>query len=161
MPNGGRKVGERMSQTNLPDPDGAVPNPESNRPWTKDVVIYDGECRFCRGQVERLVRFDSQGKLTFISLHDARLRKRYPDLSHDELMSQMYVVTPEGKKYGGAAAVRYLSRQLPRLYWLMPIMHIPFSLPLWQWAYKQVAKRRYKLAGKVCDGDTCSIHFKN
>lgn len=150
-----------MAEIRLPDPDGDYPDPESLRPWTKDVVIYDGECRFCRGQVERLVKFDSQGKLAFISLHDQRLHQRFPELSHDELMQQMYVVTPEGNKYGGAAAVRYLTRRLPRLYWLMPIMHVPFSLPLWQWGYKQVAKRRYKLAGKVCDGDTCSIHFKN
>lgn len=145
----------------LPDPDGEKPDLEIQNRWTKDVVIYDGECRFCRGQVERLVKFDPQGQLTFISLHDPRLSKRYPELSHDDLMRQMYVITPEGTKFGGAAAVRYLSRRLPRLYWLMPIMHIPFSLPLWQWAYHQVAKRRYKLAGKVCEGDTCSIHFKN
>lgn len=150
-----------MSTVQLPDPDGDRPDPESSHPWTKDVVIYDGECRFCRGQVERLKGFDSQGKLTFISLHDPRLRQRYPELSHDELMQQMYVVTTEGKKFGGAAAIRYLSRRLPRLYWLMPLLHIPFTLPLWQWGYRQVAKRRYKLAGKVCDGDTCSIHFKN
>jgi predicted DCC family thiol-disulfide oxidoreductase YuxK len=32
--------------------------PMSIHPWTKDVVIYDGECRFCRGQVERLKQFD-------------------------------------------------------------------------------------------------------
>lgn len=145
----------------LPDPDGEKPDLEIQNRWTRDVVIYDGECRFCRGQVERLAKFDPQGKLTFISLHDPRLSKRYPELSYDELMRQMYVITPEGTKFGGAAAVRYLSRRLPRLYWLMPIMHIPFSLPLWQWAYHQVAKRRYKLAGKVCEGDTCSIHFKN
>lgn len=150
-----------MLHTQLPDPDGDALDSEALRPWSKDVVIYDGECRFCRGQVERLKRFDSGGKLTFISLHDSRLRKRYPDLSHDELMRQMYVVTPEGKKFGGAAAVRYLTRKLPSLYWLMPLMHIPFTLPVWQWGYNQVAKRRYKLAGKVCDGDTCSIHFKN
>lgn len=150
-----------MLQSKLPDPDGDSLDPDALRPWTKDVVIYDGECRFCRGQVERLKQLDPGNKLTFISLHDSRLCKRVPDLTHDQLMQQMYVVTPTGKKFGGAAAVRYLSTRLPRLYWLMPILHIPFTLPLWQWGYKQIAKRRYKLAGKVCDGDTCSVHFKN
>jgi predicted DCC family thiol-disulfide oxidoreductase YuxK len=40
-------------------------------------------------------------------------------------------------------------------------MHIPFSLPLWQWCYRQVAKRRYRIAGKdACDGDSCKVHYK-
>jgi predicted DCC family thiol-disulfide oxidoreductase YuxK len=78
-------------------------------------------------------------------------------------MEQMYVVDRHGRRRGGAAAFRYLTRRLPRLWLLAPIMHIPFSLPLWQWGYRQVAKRRYKIAGKNdggCDGDACAVHFK-
>jgi hypothetical protein len=45
---------------------------------------------------------------------------------------------------------------------LAPLMHIPFSLPLWQWMYRQVAKRRYLLMGKTqtCDSDACAVHLK-
>jgi len=145
----------------LPDPDGEQGDLQSQHPWTSDVVIYDGECNFCRGQVERLRRWDSGGKLAYISLHDPRVSMRFPGLTREALMEQMYVVTPAGRQYGGAAAVRYLTTKLPRLYWLMPLMHIPLTLPLWQWGYRQVAKRRYRLAGRVCESDKCSIHFKN
>ncbi|MGC4003208.1 MAG: hypothetical protein QM811_08770 [Pirellulales bacterium] len=43
---------------------------------------------------------------------------------------------------------------------LAPLLHIPFSLPLWQWGYDQVAKRRYRW-GKVddCADGACAIHF--
>jgi predicted DCC family thiol-disulfide oxidoreductase YuxK len=149
-----------MVHVTLPDPDGPNALTENKLRWTKDVVIYDGDCRFCSSQVERLQRYDSEGKLAFISLHDPRIQERFPELTYEDMMRQMYVVAPDGRKYGGAAAVRYLSRRLPKLYWLMPIMHIPFSLPVWQWLYGQVAKRRYKLAGKTCDGDSCAVHFK-
>lgn len=128
-----------------------------------DVVIYDGDCRFCTGQVQNLYRV-SGNRIAFISLHDPLVKERYPDLTHEQLMEQLYLVDGKGNRYGGAAAFRYLSRKLPLLFVLAPLMHIPFSLPLWQWCYRQVAKRRYLLMGKhsddACDSDACSIHFK-
>lgn len=139
-------------QLDLADPD--------DRP-NSVVVIFDGECRFCQKQVRRLKAFDSGNRLSFISLHDPRVHERYPELTHDQLMDQMYAITADGSRYGGAGAVRYLSRHLPRLWWLAPVMHIPFSLPLWQWLYNRVAIRRYKLSekmGDACD-DACSIHL--
>src|SRR4051812_21815292 len=73
------------------------------------VVIYDGHCKFCTGQVQRLARWDRTGKrMAFISLHDPEVARRWPDLTHEMLMEQMYVVDPQGKRYAGAAAFRYL-----------------------------------------------------
>lgn len=128
-----------------------------------DVVIYDGDCRFCTQGAQSLARWDKGKRLAFISLHDPQVSQRWPDLTHEMLMEQMYVVDRHGRRHGGAAAFRYLTRRLPRLWLLAPVMHIPFSLPLWQWGYRQVAKRRYKIAGKNgggCDGDACAVHFK-
>ena len=131
-----------------------------------DLVIYDGDCRFCTGQVQNLARWDGKGRLAFISLHDPEVARRFPDLTREQMMEQMYVVDQQGQKYGGAAAFRYLTTRLPRLYLLAPIMHLPFTLPLWQWGYRQVAKHRYLLMGKTgssenaCEGDACKVHFK-
>lgn len=120
-----------------------------------DIVIYDGNCNFCRAQVRRLAWFGGD-RLTFVSLHDERVASRFPELSHEELMQQMFVVTPSGEQYGGANAVRYLSRRLPKLWFLAPLMHIPFSLPLWQYLYQLIARSRYQIAGS-CDSDSCKI----
>lgn len=128
-----------------------------------DVVIYDGNCKFCQGQIARIARWDSTGRrLAFISLHDPEVARRWPDLTHDMLMDQMYIVDRQGRRHGGAASFRYLSRRLPRLWPLAPLLHLPFTLPLWQWAYRQVARRRYKIAGKMdaCETDACSIHLR-
>jgi predicted DCC family thiol-disulfide oxidoreductase YuxK len=126
-----------------------------------DVVIYDGHCRFCRGQVERLARWDRSGRLAFLSLHESEVALRYPNLTHDQLMDQMYVVTRHNRCFGGAAAFRYLTRRLPRLWPLVPLVHIPFSLPLWQWMYRQLAKRRYWF-GKTdpCEDGACKLHVR-
>lgn len=136
----------------LPDPD-ALPS--------GDVVIFDGECNFCRSQVSKLHRLDWGGRrLSFISLHDPRVAERYPDLTHDQMMEQMYVIDAEGNQHGGGDAVRYLSRRLPLLWIAAPILHLPGTARLWRWLYGQVAKRRYKLAGKSCENDVCSVHLK-
>lgn len=138
-----------------------LPSPDE-RPEA-DVVIYDGHCRFCTGQVRRLHRWDRRQRLAFVSLHAPLVAERWPDLTHDMLMDQMYVVDRRGRRHAGAAAFRYLTTVLPRLYLLAPLLHIPGTLPLWQWGYRQVAKRRYALAGKSqggCDDEGCKIHFR-
>ncbi|QDV14112.1 hypothetical protein CA51_40060 [Rosistilla oblonga] len=126
-----------------------------------DVVIFDGQCNFCRGGVERLNWLDRRNRLAFISLHDERVAERYPDLSHDDLMQEMFVVDGQGKRHGGSDAVRYLSRQLALLWPIMPVLHLPGSAGVWRWMYKQVAKRRYRLAGKNCDSGSCKIHLNS
>jgi predicted DCC family thiol-disulfide oxidoreductase YuxK len=123
-----------------------------------DVVIYDGECQFCQKQVARLHAWDGRGRLAFLSLHDPLTRQYCPNLSHEQLLEQMYVVDPQGRQYGGAAAFRYLSLRLPRLWPLAPLMYIPFSLPVWQWLYRQVAVRRYRWNKTECENGTCRIH---
>lgn len=137
--------------TSLPDP--------SERPQA-DVVIWDGQCSFCLKQVQRLRRFDVLGQLAYLSLHDVRVGERYPDLSHAAMMDQMWVVTGDGRKFGGADAGRYLSRKLPGLWWLAPLLHIPASMPVWRWMYGKIAERRYRLSSMTCDEEeSCRIHL--
>jgi len=126
------------------------------------VVIYDGQCRFCLAGVRQLARWDWLRKLTFVSLHDAEVSKRWPQLTHSQLMEQMYVVSPQGQCMGGAGGFRYLTRHIPVLWPLAPWMHVPGTLGMWQRLYLIVAKARYRLAGRVgepCDGGTCAVHL--
>jgi predicted DCC family thiol-disulfide oxidoreductase YuxK len=122
------------------------------------VVIYDGECKFCIRQIAHLRRFDRAGKLRYISLHDPQVAIGYPDLSYDQLMDQMWVIDPQGGRHGGAYALRYLSRALPLLWPLVPMMHLPGMMPLWCWIYRQIAQRRYRIAGRHCEGASCALH---
>lgn len=141
-----------LRQSELPDPDSLN---------ASDVVIYDGQCNFCRAQVSNLRRLDCCGnRLSFLSLHDTRVAERYPDLRHEDLMEQMYVIDPHDRRHGGADAVRYLSRRLPLLWPLAPLLHLPGTARLWRWMYRQIASRRYRLAGRSCEGDSCSVHLK-
>ena len=131
----------------------------------RDVVIFDGDCNFCLSQVRKLKWADGRSnRLSYVSLHDPFVSEQYPDLQHDDLMEEMYLVDTSGNRYGGAKAFRYLSRRIPLLWILAPILHIPFSLPLWKLMYRFIAKHRYKLAGKnsaeQCEGGTCEVHLR-
>jgi predicted DCC family thiol-disulfide oxidoreductase YuxK len=70
------------------------------------------------------------------------------------------VVDRQGRRHHGAGAIRYLTRRLRRLWWLAPLLHIPFSLPLWQWLYGWVARHRYWFGGRnePCEDGTCAVH---
>lgn len=127
----------------------------STRP-THDTVLFDGQCRFCRGQVALLRRLDLGRRLEFLSLHDPRVAEDFPEIPPEQLQQQMFVVDRQGQARGGAVAVRYLSRRLPLLWPLALLLHIPGSLPLWQAAYAFVAKRRMLLAGR-CDDGSCPL----
>ncbi|MGE0606945.1 MAG: thiol-disulfide oxidoreductase DCC family protein [Pirellulales bacterium] len=135
-----------------------LPTP-AERP-AADIVIYDGHCRFCTDGVRRLARWDTRGRLAYLSLHDPEVGQRWPELTHDQLMAEMFVVDGQGRKHAGAAAFRYLTTRLPRLYVLAPLLHIPFMLPVYQWCYQQIARRRYRW-GKIedCNDGTCAVHF--
>ena len=132
----------------------------SDRPGAS-VIIYDGHCRVCSSQIARLARWDTQGKLAFLSLHDSEVYRAYPDLTHDGLMEEMVVVDPQGTRHRGAAAFRYLSRVVPRLWPLSLLMHLPGTLPLWQWTYRRLARWRYLLGRQDdCADGACEIHFR-
>ena len=131
-----------------------------------DVVIFDGNCGFCREQVRRLDRWDSGHRLAYLSVHDPLTHERYPELTFEQLMDQMYVIDGRGRARGGADAVRYLTRRLPSLWWAAPILHFPFMMPVWRWAYRQIAKRRYEISKRMggaakCDRGSCELHFKS
>jgi predicted DCC family thiol-disulfide oxidoreductase YuxK len=122
----------------------------------RDTVIFDGHCRFCRGQIAILRRCDLAGRLDFVSLHDPIVARDYPELAPEKLHAQMFVVDCGGHARGGAEAVRYLSRTLPLLWPLAVPLHVPGSMPLWEAIYRFVARNRYRIAG-TCDEGTCRL----
>ena len=118
----------------------------------RDTVLYDGQCRFCRGQIAILRRLDVGGRLQFTSLHDPSVAVDFPEISRAELLEEMVVVDRRGRAWRGAGAVRYLSRSLVPLWPLALPLHVPGSMPLWQWLYRLVARNRYRIAGACTDG---------
>ena len=134
-----------------------LPTP-AERPES-DVVIYDGHCRICTAQVRKLPWWDCQKRLSYLSLHDPEVARRWPDLPFDRMMQEMVIVDQGGGRHWGPEAIRYLSRRLRRLWWASPFLHFPGSMLIWRPTYRWIARNRYRLSGgPVCDEGTCSLH---
>ncbi len=133
---------------------------EKNDASERDVVIFDGHCRICTAGIKKIQWLDWLSKCRYVSLHDAEISEKYPDLTYDMLMDEMYVVNEKGLRLGGAAAFRYLSWRIPLMWPIAPILSIPGTMGLWSSLYKLVAKNRYRF-GRIqdCDGGTCHLHF--
>lgn len=135
--------------------DAAIPVATRSHP-ARDTVLYDGQCRFCRGQIAALRRLDLGGLLEFTSLHDPSVAREFPEIPPEQLREEMFVVDRRGRIWRGASAVRYLSRRLVALWPLSIPLHVPGTLPLWRGLYRLVARNRYRLAGR-CDDDSCRL----
>jgi predicted DCC family thiol-disulfide oxidoreductase YuxK len=122
-----------------------------------DVVIYDGHCRLCTAAVHRLARWDRRGRLEFLALDDPEIARRWPGLDRANLAEEMHVIDSHGRRYRGAAALRILSRRLPRLWLLAPLLHLPGTLPLWQGLYQWLAQRRYLFGRCSHDSESCRL----
>jgi predicted DCC family thiol-disulfide oxidoreductase YuxK len=134
--------------TVLPSAEKPLPTP-AERPHA-DVVIFDGDCRICTAQVRKLPWWDCQRRLSYLSLHDPEVARRWPDLSHDRLMQEMVIIDRDGNRHWGAEAIRYLSRRLRRLWWAAPILHFPGSMLLWRPRYRWIARNRYRVRAGSC-----------
>lgn len=134
----------------------SLPTP-ADRP-DADVVVYDGQCGICTAQVRKLPWWDCQQKLAYLSLHDPEVARRWPDLSQERLLQEMAIVGRDGHLYWGPEAVRYLTRRLRRMWPAMLLTYFPGSMLLWRPLYRWVARNRYRLSAKSCEGGTCSLH---
>jgi predicted DCC family thiol-disulfide oxidoreductase YuxK len=133
----------------------ATPLVTRTRP-SRDTVLYDGRCRFCRGQIALLRRLDLRGLLEFTSLHEPSVAREFPEIPPEALRAEMFVVGRDGRTWQGAAAVRYLSRRLVMLWPLAVPLHVPGSMPLWRSLYALVARNRHRIAG-TCDDGGCRL----
>jgi predicted DCC family thiol-disulfide oxidoreductase YuxK len=123
----------------------------------KMIVIYDGHCRICAGQMRTLARLDLSARLTFLSLHDPRVRDRCPDLTFDQLMARMYVIAPDGARHAGSEAVRRICARLPILWPLGFLLALPGIRRLWDRMYPWIAKQRYRFGQTECEEGTCAL----
>ena len=77
------------------------------------LVLYDAECGFCRRSLSVLLRWDRHGNLRPVALQEPRADELLGDLSRDQRMASWHLVSPDGRRWSGGAAVVPLLRLLP------------------------------------------------
>jgi predicted DCC family thiol-disulfide oxidoreductase YuxK len=117
------------------------------------TLLYDGTCRFCTAQAERLRRL-GRGHVQVESAYAPGVRERFPMVPQEGVMGEIKLVEADGRVLGGAAAIARTLQLgggalglLAGLYRFWPVR------PLADAGYRVIARNRYRIKSR-CD-DNC------
>ena len=126
----------------------------------KGIVLYDGDCPFCRRSVAILKRLDWLGRLHYQSARDVEhLPPSHVPLDPKRLLDEMHVLTPDRRHaYAGYAAFRWIAWRLPLGAPVAPFLYVPGVPAVGNRVYRWVAKNRMNLV--PCTDGACPVHLK-
>src|SRR5437867_4344434 len=109
-------------------------------PPTKPLLIWDGECHFCKLWIERW-REITAGKVDYATYQE--VADRFPEIPRDEFRRAMAFIEPDGEAFLAAEAVyRSLGYRSSRKWLAWSYDHVPGFAAISETAYKFVARHR-------------------
>ena len=123
----------------------------------KHCVLYDGECPMCIFQMKALSWLDWRGALALVPLSDPRAQQIAPQLGREDLLEAIHCVTPEGRVYRGARAIRFVGMRLPLLVPVALVLWIPGVIVLAEIIYRWVSRHRLLFSRLFGCKDACAL----
>ena len=120
------------------------------------IIVYDGDCAFCKAQIKRIRRRDTQNLFEYLPRQTPGIEQRFPGLAEAELNSGMRLIDPAGHIFVGADAVYQFARKLHPWRWFAWLYRLPGFHCLAKIAYARVASRRRSL-GQACNDGKCPM----
>ncbi len=106
----------------------------------KPVLIYDGDCGFCRLWIARWSPLTEE---EVVYRPSQEVGENYPQISPEYFESSVYFVDPDGSFCSGAQAVFKALSYAPNGKWLLRAYEkVPGFAPISEWGYRQVAGNR-------------------
>jgi len=124
---------------------------------TQHIILYDGECPMCVFQMKVLSWLDWFGVLALVPLSDVRAQEAAPHLTREDLLEAIHCVTPQGRIYRGARAIRFVGLRLPLLVPVALFLWIPGVILLAEIVYQWVSRNRLVLSRVFGCKDACAI----
>ena len=120
-----------------------VPSPDDPRP----VLLFDGDCGFCRWSVAKVVAWDRHGRLRTVAIQSAEGQRLLTDLPEPLRLDSFHLAEPDGRVHSAGAAAAPLADLLPGG---RPLAFLMRRSPrLTERAYRAVAARRDRLGRKL------------
>ncbi len=104
-------------------------------------VFYDGECSVCTGLARRFGPALKGRGFALATLQTPWVRASL-GLRPDEPLTEIKVLTQEGRLIGGADAVAYLARRISWAWPLSVVAKLPLGMRILRRAYRWIAARR-------------------
>jgi predicted DCC family thiol-disulfide oxidoreductase YuxK len=143
-------------------------NPEQIVDWIEDkrkrnhqspcnILLYDGNCQFCLESLEKIKILDLFESLQYQDLHSVeQLESMHPSLNKHRAMSQLHLVEPNGKIYGGFDVFRKICFLMPMLYPMILIFYFPGMGIVGPIVYRLIAQNRTLFHfNKICTNNSC------
>ena len=124
---------------------------------TQHIILYDGDCPMCVFQMKMLSWLDWFGVLALVPLSDSRAQEVAPQLTREDLLEAIHCVTPQGRIYRGARAIRFVGMRLPLLIPVALFLWIPGVILIAEIIYQWVSRNRHLLSRVFGCKDACAI----
>jgi predicted DCC family thiol-disulfide oxidoreductase YuxK len=109
-------------------------------PPGKPLLIFDGECNFCRRWVERWREMTGE-RVDYAAFQE--IGERYSEIPRAAFAQAVHLIEPSGVTCSGADAVfRTLDHSPRRVFWIASAQRVPGFLALARTAYRVVARHR-------------------
>jgi len=115
---------------------------EPVRALKRFVIVYDGQCRFCRRRIEWIRKRDAAGLFEFTASDSPKLLVRFPSLADEELSSGLRFIDGDRNVRCGADAVYEIARRLPRWRCVAWLYCVPGLRGMARLVYARIAARR-------------------
>jgi lipase maturation factor 1 len=122
----------------------------------RPVLLYDGECGFCREWVHRLQRWDRGSAIEYVPSQQRGTVLWLPALSDEALNRAMHLVLPDGRVYTGARALPFILRLRPAGAPLALLLRLPGAQAIADRGYAWIANRRHRLG---CGEGKCGVGY--
>ena len=133
-----------------------IPNATDERVAVRPVVVYDGDCPFCRKQFARIRSRDIREQFEYVARQTPGLTDRFPALAQGDFNTGVRLVLPGGQVHVGADALYHIARRLPLWRWVAWLYRVPILHALARRAYRWIAANRQRF-GQKCDDGACLI----
>src|SRR5262249_22681455 len=120
-------------------------------PKERPVVVYDGACGLCAGNLKWLYRLDHLKVFEAVPYQSEMLAARFPRLERERCEQALHLVFPDGRTYAGVDAFREVFLRMPLAFPLGIILWIPPVAWMLRKLYPILSRHRYRLGG------TCEI----
>ena len=123
----------------------------------KHTILFDDECSLCTFQMKVLSWLDWRNVLTLAPLSGPRAHEVAPQLGRGELQEAIHCVTPQGRVYRGARAIRFLGMRLPLLLPVALFLWLPGVIFLAEIIYAWVSRNRLLLSRVFGCKGACAV----
>lgn len=105
-----------------------------------NILLYDSDCPLCTFQSRFLEWLDWRKAVEMVPLRDERAASIAPGITRENLLEAIHCITPDGRIYRGARAIRFLGLRIPLL--------LPIGLFLWLPGVIQIAEVIYRFVSR-------------